>query len=229
MCRGRVAGRGAGESAGLELKASESTAPAAPTRKARHDHLTRKRHSRKPGAKSAQLRGRTEPHMQSINMPQREPIDPYERPSSPSSTCPPTCSSAVAGSPATTDPSRCTTPPAAKSSRTSPTPASNRGSKPSTPPATPAPAGRQPAPANAPTSSTAPTRSHDAAHRSHRPAHDPPKWASPSTSPAAKSPTRQTTCAGTPKKPPATSAAPPSLPNRGYKSPPYAAPSAPAC
>lgn len=37
----------------------------------------------KTAAKSAQLRGRTEPHMQSINMPQREPIDPYERPSSP--------------------------------------------------------------------------------------------------------------------------------------------------
>ena len=37
----------------------------------------------KPAAKSAQLRGRAEPHMQSINMPQREPIDPYERPSYP--------------------------------------------------------------------------------------------------------------------------------------------------
>ena len=37
----------------------------------------------KTAAKSAQLRGRTEPHMQSINMPQREPIDPYERPSYP--------------------------------------------------------------------------------------------------------------------------------------------------
>ena len=37
----------------------------------------------KPTAKSAQLRGRTEPHMQSINMPQCEPIDPYERPSYP--------------------------------------------------------------------------------------------------------------------------------------------------
>ena len=37
----------------------------------------------KPAAKSAQLRGSTEPHMQSINMPQREPIDPYERPSYP--------------------------------------------------------------------------------------------------------------------------------------------------
>ncbi|OFL77718.1 MULTISPECIES: NAD-dependent succinate-semialdehyde dehydrogenase [unclassified Rothia (in: high G+C Gram-positive bacteria)] len=36
-----------------------------------------------PAAKSAQLRGRTEPHMQSINMPQLEPIDPYERPSYP--------------------------------------------------------------------------------------------------------------------------------------------------
>lgn len=39
--------------------------------------------SEKPAAKSAQLRGRTEPHMQSVNMPQREPIDPYERPSYP--------------------------------------------------------------------------------------------------------------------------------------------------
>lgn len=39
--------------------------------------------SAKPAVKSAQLRGRTEPHMQSINMPQREPIDPYERPSYP--------------------------------------------------------------------------------------------------------------------------------------------------
>lgn len=39
--------------------------------------------SEKPAVKSAQLRGRTEPHMQSINMPQREPIDPYERPSYP--------------------------------------------------------------------------------------------------------------------------------------------------
>ena len=37
----------------------------------------------KTAAKSASLRGRTEPHMQSINMPQREPIDPYERPSYP--------------------------------------------------------------------------------------------------------------------------------------------------
>ena len=36
-----------------------------------------------PAAKSAQLRGRIEPHMQSINMPQCEPIDPYERPSYP--------------------------------------------------------------------------------------------------------------------------------------------------
>lgn len=36
-----------------------------------------------PAVKSAQLRGRTEPHMQSINMPQCEPIDPYERPSYP--------------------------------------------------------------------------------------------------------------------------------------------------
>lgn len=32
---------------------------------------------------SAQLRGRTEPHMHSFNMPQLEPIDPYERPSYP--------------------------------------------------------------------------------------------------------------------------------------------------
>lgn len=37
----------------------------------------------KPAEKSAELRGRTEPHMHSINMPQREPIDPYERPSYP--------------------------------------------------------------------------------------------------------------------------------------------------
>lgn len=36
-----------------------------------------------PAAKSAQLRGRTEPHMHSFNMPQIEPIDPYERPSYP--------------------------------------------------------------------------------------------------------------------------------------------------
>ena len=46
-CRraGQVRGgrfEGVGERAGLELKASESTVPAAPTRKARHDHLTRK-------------------------------------------------------------------------------------------------------------------------------------------------------------------------------------------
>ena len=47
-----------------------NTAPESPT-------------SEKPAARSAQLRGRTEPHMQSINMPQREPIDPYERPSYP--------------------------------------------------------------------------------------------------------------------------------------------------
>lgn len=47
-----------------------NTAPESPT-------------SEKPAAKSAQLRGRTEPHKQSINMPQREPIDPYERPSYP--------------------------------------------------------------------------------------------------------------------------------------------------
>ena len=37
----------------------------------------------KPAAKSAQLRGRTEPHKHSFNMPQREPIEPYERPSYP--------------------------------------------------------------------------------------------------------------------------------------------------
>lgn len=37
----------------------------------------------KPAAKSAQLRGRTEPHVHSFNMPQLEPIDPYERPSYP--------------------------------------------------------------------------------------------------------------------------------------------------
>ena len=37
----------------------------------------------KPAAKSAQLRGRTEPHMHSFNMPQCEPINPYERPSYP--------------------------------------------------------------------------------------------------------------------------------------------------
>lgn len=36
-----------------------------------------------PAAKPAQLRGRTEPHMHSFNMPQLEPIDPYERPSYP--------------------------------------------------------------------------------------------------------------------------------------------------
>ena len=36
-----------------------------------------------PAAKSAQLRGRTEPHVHSFNMPQIEPIDPYERPSYP--------------------------------------------------------------------------------------------------------------------------------------------------
>lgn len=47
-----------------------NTAPESPT-------------SEKPAAKSAELRGRTEPHKQSINMPQREPIDPYERPSYP--------------------------------------------------------------------------------------------------------------------------------------------------
>lgn len=37
----------------------------------------------KPAVKSAQLRGRTEPHVHSFNMPQLEPIDPYERPSYP--------------------------------------------------------------------------------------------------------------------------------------------------
>ena len=36
-----------------------------------------------PAAKSAQLRGRAEPHVHSFNMPQLEPIDPYERPSYP--------------------------------------------------------------------------------------------------------------------------------------------------
>ena len=39
--------------------------------------------AQKPAAKSAQLRGRTEPHVHSFNMPQLEPIDPYERPSYP--------------------------------------------------------------------------------------------------------------------------------------------------
>ena len=39
--------------------------------------------SEKPAAKSAELRGRTEPHVHSFNMPQCEPIDPYERPSYP--------------------------------------------------------------------------------------------------------------------------------------------------
>ena len=47
-----------------------NTAPESPT-------------SEKPAAKSAQLRGRTEPHVHSFNMPQLEPIDPYERPSYP--------------------------------------------------------------------------------------------------------------------------------------------------
>ena len=47
-----------------------NTAPESPT-------------SEKPAAKSAQLRGRTEPHKHSFNMPQLEPIDPYERPSYP--------------------------------------------------------------------------------------------------------------------------------------------------
>lgn len=59
----------AAESATSE-KPVANTAPESPT-------------SEKPAAKSAQLRGRTEPHKQSINMPQREPIDPYERPSYP--------------------------------------------------------------------------------------------------------------------------------------------------
>ena len=47
------------------------------------ESTTSEKPAEKPAAKSAQLRGRTEPHMQSINMPQREPIDPYERPSYP--------------------------------------------------------------------------------------------------------------------------------------------------
>lgn len=47
------------------------------------ESTTSEKPAAKPTAKSAQLRGRTEPHMQSINMPQREPIDPYERPSYP--------------------------------------------------------------------------------------------------------------------------------------------------
>lgn len=47
------------------------------------ESTTSEKPAAKPAAKSAQLRGRTEPHMQSINMPQREPIDPYERPSYP--------------------------------------------------------------------------------------------------------------------------------------------------
>ena len=47
------------------------------------ESTTSEKPAEKPAVKSAQLRGRTEPHMQSINMPQREPIDPYERPSYP--------------------------------------------------------------------------------------------------------------------------------------------------
>ena len=47
------------------------------------ESTTSEKPAEKPAAKSAQLRGRTEPHKQSINMPQREPIDPYERPSYP--------------------------------------------------------------------------------------------------------------------------------------------------
>ena len=47
------------------------------------ESTTSEKPAAKSAAKSAQLRGRTEPHMQSINMPQREPIDPYERPSYP--------------------------------------------------------------------------------------------------------------------------------------------------
>lgn len=47
------------------------------------ESTTSEKPAAKPTVKSAQLRGRTEPHMQSINMPQREPIDPYERPSYP--------------------------------------------------------------------------------------------------------------------------------------------------
>ena len=54
--------RGVGECAVLELKASESTAPAAPTRKARHDHLTRKlrRESRRKARR--EIRPATRPH-----------------------------------------------------------------------------------------------------------------------------------------------------------------------
>lgn len=47
------------------------------------ESTTSEKPTAKTAAKSAQSRGRTEPHMQSINMPQREPIDPYERPSYP--------------------------------------------------------------------------------------------------------------------------------------------------
>ena len=47
------------------------------------ESATSEKPAAKSAAKSAQLRGRTEPHMQSINMPQCEPIDPYERPSYP--------------------------------------------------------------------------------------------------------------------------------------------------
>ena len=47
------------------------------------ESTTSEKPTAKTAAKSAQLRGRIEPHMQSINMPQCEPIDPYERPSYP--------------------------------------------------------------------------------------------------------------------------------------------------
>ena len=47
------------------------------------ESTTSEKPAEKPAAKSAQLRGRTEPHMHSFNMPQCEPINPYERPSYP--------------------------------------------------------------------------------------------------------------------------------------------------
>ena len=173
MWAGKV--RKVGERAGLELKASESTVPDAPTRKARHDHLTRKLRRKAHRKGRCEIRPATRPHRTAHAKHQHAAARthrPLRGPSYPSSTCPPTCLSAAAGSPATTAPSPYTTPPAAKSSRTSPTPASNRASKHSTPPATPAPRGRQPASANARHPQPR-LHAHDATNRSHRPAHDP--------------------------------------------------------
>jgi len=178
-----------------------------------------------PAAKSAQLRGRTEPHMHSFNMPQCEPINPYERPSYPFFYVP--TDLLIGGSWVTGDNGSFPVHnPSCGQILTHVADASvEQGIE----------ALDAACDARASWAATSARERADILNRAYTLMTQRTEVIArlmtlgPSTSPAAKSPTRQTTCAGTPKKLPATSAAPRSPPNPACRSPPYAAPWAPAC